>query len=1049
MVKGKPDKQREITGVIFLAVAVLLSVSYYIPSAATGVLGTVFLGLGRGLLGVAAYVLPALFLYGAFEFLRGEPRARSLRKLNHVFVMLMLAAALIQLFALDFNHFRTLAAGSDGALSASGSLRVIWQMSVRPESVPQLPTVWSGGILGALMAYGLSALAGKTGAAILLIAAMLVESVIVLGLSLSRMVSGTGAVVSRAAGKVNAAVSRSVDQQRRHRAEPSYDHIVDGALRRERAGVDIDGVDRSGDAARAAAHRGTAEDEDPAAAMLNTSPVTGPASPPAAESLHGAEPAVSRPAAGPALSGSEAGFFHVGDEDPNGAVAIGPETLSLLADFPAWNDPADPPAEPVRDPLLSQQPLFAFDADGSGRSPVVGDSRPDDTQFRTDDALFGVPDFLKPEAPETPCFYDIPEAGRPDPIPYADGLPHAGHSVSAARHAAYSAASDGEYRAAGSDFAEDARRATADQTVQPAEPDDGPDAEPFGRPAVQPPLLPLETVRQPAAEPAGAMRTETDRPVTLGTVQPAQPIRQTAARKAAPAAAGSGAGAVSGQPADAGGEKRPYVFPDIQLLNPDPSRLAGQNQHVVQDMARKLEETLSSFGVSAKVINITTGPSITRFELSPGPGVKVSKIVNLSDDIALSLAAIGLRIEAPIPGKSAIGIEIPNKETQTVMLRPLLESRQFKHAPGKLTVALGRDIPGAPVLCDLAKMPHLLIAGATGSGKSVCINCVLMSLLYKASPDDVKVILIDPKVVELSVYNGIPHLLAPVVTDPKKAANTLNWAVVEMDRRYNLFAEFHVRDMAAYNALARRDPEVRPMPLILVVIDELADLMMTAPGDVEDAIVRLTQKARAAGIHLIIATQRPSVDVITGLIKANIPSRVAFAVSSQVDSRTILDTGGAEKLLGKGDMLYYPQSSNKPIRSQGALVTDQEVERVLHAIREQNASQYDAAIADAMTAPAQPAQDGADGDGSEDDLLPTAVELFLDVGHASIALLQRRLKIGYPRASRLVDELEIRGWIGPFDGSKPRKMKLTREAWKMIKMGGTEPEDADASDALN
>lgn len=1001
MVKGKPDKQREIAGVIFLAAAILLSVSYYIPSAATGVLGRIFLGLGRGLLGVSAYVLPVLFLYGAFEFLRGQPQARSLRKLNHVFVMLMLAASLVQLFALDFDRFRILAAGADKALSASGSLKLIWEMSVRPESVPALPAVWSGGVLGALIAYGLSALAGKTGAVILMIAALLVEGVIVLGFSLSRVVSGTEAAVSRAAGKVNAAVSRSVDQQRRHREPPSYDHIVDGALRRERAGVDIDGVDRSVDAEWPAKYHGVDAEPDQAAAMLSTSPVIEPVVSQRVESSPETEPAEIRPAASPAISGSEAGFFHVGDEDPNGAVVVGPETLSLLSDFPAWNDGEDPAeAGSDRDPLLSQQPLFAFDADGSGRSPVIGDNRPDDTEFRTDAALFGVPDFLKPEAPEPPYFYDIQESVSQPSIPSVspvDGRFESDHYTAFEADVAGTAASDtGRTGEPAGDFAATGYGRSDEPMVWAEGSADGPMTDSLtGSESPQPdqiqPLLTLETVQPPA-------------------------------------------------------EKRPYVFPDIQLLNPDPGKVAGQNRHVVQDMAHKLEETLSSFGVSAKVINITTGPSITRFELSPGLGVKVSKIVNLADDIALSLAAIGLRIEAPIPGKSAIGIEIPNKETQTVMLRPLLESRQFKHAPGKLTVALGRDIPGAPVLCDLAKMPHLLIAGATGSGKSVCINCILMSLLYKASPDDVKVILIDPKVVELSAYNGIPHLLAPVVTDPKKAANTLNWAVVEMDRRYNLFAEFHVRDMAAYNALEHKEPEIKPIPLILVVIDELADLMMTAPGDVEDAIVRLTQKARAAGIHLIIATQRPSVDVITGLIKANIPSRVAFAVSSQVDSRTILDTGGAEKLLGKGDMLYYPQSSNKPVRSQGALVTDQEVERVLHAIREQNASRYDAAVADAMITPAQPEPNGGDGNGGEDDLLPTAVELFLDVGHASIALLQRRLKIGYPRASRLVDELEMKGWIGPFDGSKPRKMKLTREAWEMIKMGGAESDDTGSAD---
>ena len=414
----------------------------------------------------------------------------------------------------------------------------------------------------------------------------------------------------------------------------------------------------------------------------------------------------------------------------------------------------------------------------------------------------------------------------------------------------------------------------------------------------------------------------------------------------------------------------------------------------------------------------------------------MSRIVNLTDDLALAMAAMGVRIEAPIPGKSAIGIEIPNAETTPVTLRGLLDSSSFKKNPSPLVAALGRDIPGNPIFCDLAKMPHLLIAGATGSGKSVCINSILISILCKATPDQVKMIMIDPKVVELSIYNGIPHLLAPVVTDPKKAANTLNWAVGEMTRRYGLFAEASVRDFRGYNEdLAyRKEPEI---PLILIVIDELADLMQVASKEVEESIARLTAMARAAGIHLLIATQRPSVDVITGVIKANIPSRIAFAVSSQVDSRTILDMVGAEKLLGKGDMLYYPQSAAKPQRGQGAFVSDAEVESIIEYLKAQNLGSYDPDEAEAITSASSGGMKSAERDaGDEDELLPQAVDIVLQAGCASVSILQRRMNIGYPRAARLIDRMQEKGYIGAFEGSKPRKLLITQSQWLEIQSKG-------------
>lgn len=490
-------------------------------------------------------------------------------------------------------------------------------------------------------------------------------------------------------------------------------------------------------------------------------------------------------------------------------------------------------------------------------------------------------------------------------------------------------------------------------------------------------------------------------------------------------------------PAEPVEEEKPYIYPPIELLGKDPQTGSGGNRSEMIENARKLETTLKSFGVDAKVIQISKGPTVTRYELSPSQGVKVSKIVNLADDIALNLAASGIRIEAPIPGKAAVGIEVPNKETQSVYMRTLLESAAFKEHPSKLAFALGQDIAGNPIVTDIAKMPHLLIAGATGSGKSVCINTLITSILYKADPKEVKLLLVDPKVVELSVYNGIPHLLIPVVTDPKKASSALNWAVREMLQRYNDFAAHGVRDIKGFNKMMEeKGDEKGKMPQIVIIIDELADLMMAAPGEVEDAICRLAQMARAAGMHLIIATQRPSVDVITGVIKANIPSRLAFAVSSGIDSRTILDMVGAEKLLGKGDMLFYPSGQSKPSRLQGAFVTDQEVESIVDFLKKSSKPYYTQETIDQITS-AGKAGGGAVED--SDEFFGQAVDLILEKEKASVSMLQRQFRIGYNRAARLMDDLERHGIVGPEEGSKPRKVLITKSEWE--EMTGSVPEE--------
>ena len=485
-----------------------------------------------------------------------------------------------------------------------------------------------------------------------------------------------------------------------------------------------------------------------------------------------------------------------------------------------------------------------------------------------------------------------------------------------------------------------------------------------------------------------------------------------------------------------------YVFPPVHLLN-KPAPITAEMDSEYEQTAKKLVDTLASFGVKTRIINIAKGPTVTRYELQPEIGVRVRSIRNLADDIALSLAAKGVRIEAPIPGKEAVGIEVPNKNTAVVSIRALVESNAFTSAKSKLTTCLGVDVAGNPVYCDISKMPHMMIAGTTGSGKSVCINSLLVSILCKAKPDEVKLILIDPKKIELGVYNGIAHLLVPVVSDPKNAAGALAWSVNEMERRFALIEETGVRDIKAYNEVALRDGTREVLPHIVIIIDELADLMMTARDTVESSIARIAQKARAAGMHLVIGTQRPSVDVITGLIKANVPSRIAFTVASQVDSRTIIDVVGAEKLVGKGDMLYAPVGAMTPMRVQGAFVSDSEIESVISFLKGNSGAEYDEEIMDSIEkeaakcekskAKASDGDDelGDDGDNSlnSDPMLRPAIEIAIESGTISTSMLQRRLKLGYARAARLVDKMEALGVVSEFAGSKPRTVLISYEKY--------------------
>ena len=546
--------------------------------------------------------------------------------------------------------------------------------------------------------------------------------------------------------------------------------------------------------------------------------------------------------------------------------------------------------------------------------------------------------------------------------------------------------------------------------------------------------------KEPAYEPKATVPVRQEQPARKEA--PAKPV---AALKKDPGAVRSSSGAVgtvvTGEMYQKLHEKKPvekeYHFPPIELLKKGMAK-SGDSTRELRETAERLRQTLQTFGVKVTITDISQGPAVTRYELQPEQGVKVSKIVGLSDDIKLNLAATDIRIEAPIPGKAAIGIEVPNKENTAVALRDLLDTKEFKEFDSRLAFAVGKDIAGKTVVTDIAKMPHMLIAGATGSGKSVCINTLIMSILYKAKPDEVKLIMVDPKVVELSVYNGIPHLLIPVVTDPKKAAAALHWGVAEMTDRYQRFADFNVRDLKGYNKKleemkARGETEIpAKMPQIVIIVDELADLMMVAPGEVEESICRLAQLARAAGIHLIIATQRPSVDVITGLIKANMPSRIAFSVSSGVDSRTILDMNGAEKLLGKGDMLFYPQGYTKPARVQGAFVSDKEVSDVVEYLKNQRignvySSDIEEKIAGMGTASTG---GGADTSSDKDEYFVEAGKFIIEKDKASIGMLQRMFKIGFNRAARIMDQLSEAGVVGEEEGTKPRKVLMSMEQFE-------------------
>ena len=992
------DDTKEIVGLSLFFCAIVITLLYYLPANITGFLGEWIRGLGFGLIGTAAFMIPVFFFYAAIDFFLEKREGVAPIRIRSVIIVMICVASLFALFSMDFEYFRSLCAveGTEDKFRATKAIALLWKSGPDASLIVkdiEKTHCFPGGLLGGGIAVALNKLAGKTISILAMFVMLLSQIILMFHVSLKQTVKKTAHAIGKTATKAYnsmrapqrppqrgyGAPRQSVPAQnvyRRHSTNPNNAKSPFVNTNTETYGVPLFDVDYRNTPQRAIATQKQNQNmyRDPFAKHLPVDSKTG------FVDVSGDE------------FGADTSIDHSKLKYGNRMVSTEGSDNAPVADF-------DYDALPKNRPLMQKR-----------QEP-------------------GEPSFLRNKNTQKD-FYDL------DNGVYANG------DVSE---------NDNSYSDNYNGYDRDNYQDQYYEGMQDDLPYEITDDDPYdysNERSVRTPHISLvnDAVNEQPA-PVAESHQESPAPVPSS-----DPIRINASDdqdtgfntegriiETAKAPEPSPSFTTGRVAAYKGRRKGAYRPAPINLLAREEKQVNANNNAELQEKAHELEDALQSFGINAKVVNITHGPAITRFELTIDRGVKVSRVLSLQDDIALAMAAVSVRIEAPIPGKSAIGIEIPNKKTSAVQLRGLLETREFKEGPG-LEVPLGKDIPGKPIMCNIAKMPHLLIAGSTGSGKSVCINTILTSILCKASPDDVRMILIDPKVVELSIYNDIPHLLMPVVTDPKKASNALKWAVIEMERRYKCFAESKVRDLSGYNNFLKSQGE-QPLPLILIVIDELADLMTVAAKEVEDQISRLAAMARAAGLHLLIATQRPSVDVITGVIKANVPSRIAFAVSSGVDSRTILDSVGAEKLLGKGDMLYAPLSAPKPVRGQGAFVSDAEVESIVQYLKENYGPLYDEAIMNAVNSQnvggAQTAGGGDSGSGSdEDDLLDQAVNTVIDAGNASVSILQRRLGIGYPRAARLIDVLEQRHIIGPFEGSKPRKVLINKTDWLEMQSKG-------------
>ncbi len=985
------DTRREVTGIVLFFCAVALTLMYYLPEL-TGKAGELMRALGFGLIGRAAFMIPLFLFYASIDFFLEKRKGVAPVRVRSVIMLMVLVAAIFAVSTMDFDYFKLVCTDSDGKAKATKAISRLWE-SGYDKSLVKNPTdsglLLTGGLLGGGIATSLYTIAGRVLSILAIIVFLLSQVILIFHVSLKQTARKTASMIS------NAAANRRANPNVRRR--PEYADQYPHSQPQRRPSPDI-------------------RPQNPSALrpQVKSAGTTRNDTIKAAGTLLGYDPFNTR-----IPVDRKSGFIDVSAEEFGADTSSHPGVLSYEnrtvstegsevtadTDFSYTPTPKNAPLRQHRNkPELSflqkdSKEDFYDLGDGSEHIPFVeagvgfnnrmptNDPEPavleeDDLPYEIEDDGYGDPStdpysYHEPEVNEEAAIR--PRVRRAEPVLSDEMIEENNKRADDIRE-------DITINAGGDALKEQGFSALEGRIFEGAE----------NKPASNNPAEHIEIASTSEEKKHKVVR-----------------MRR--------------------------GAFKPYPISRLPQIGEDPVKNPNENIEL-KKKAVELEDAIQSFGINTKVINITHGPAITRFELTIDRGVKVSRILNLQDDIALAMAAVSVRIEAPIPGKSAIGIEIPNKKTYPVGIRSLLDTKAFRSGP-PLEVALGKDIPGNLIMCDIAKMPHLLIAGSTGSGKSVCINTILISILCKASPDEVKMILIDPKVVELSIYQGIPHLLGPVVTEAKKAANALREAVAEMERRYKLFAENHVRDLKGCNEVLVKKGE-RALPLILVVIDELADLMTVAAKEVEDYIARLAAMARAAGIHMIIATQRPSVDVITGVIKANVPSRIAFAVSSGVDSRTILDSVGAEKLLGKGDMLYAPVSAPKPVRGQGAFVQDDTVQEVVEYFKKNYQTEYDEDFVNAVNTGAEGSGSGAasagGGASDEDDLLNQAVEVVIDAGNASVSILQRRLGIGYPRAARLIDVLEKKKIIGPFEGSKPRKVLITRTDWLEMQSSGQE-----------
>ena len=988
---SRDTSRKEAAGIVLFFVAIAIILIFYLPVSLTGIIGSAIKSFFLGLIGVAAYAIPVYILYVALDVFFEKRQGVSGIRVRSIILLLVSVSALLALITMDMTYFEGLCLNTDGKTSALKALSLLWQSGVDANLITNhlnSGIVLPGGIVGGSIAVALFEVTGNVIGILAIVVFLLTQILLVFRVSLKATAKKTAKAISTASGKVyNSVVSHKTQRQN----DPEYQIYSGNNYARP-------------------------EPQRPRQNVGETTFIT-----------YG-EGGVIPPSATPEYPDYGASRFVQSEKNiKRGPYSEkqGPFMTNLPIDGQSGFTDVEKLTGGQIHPVQQDPGKLAYNE----KEYDVSNSEDNDADFGYITDPLNIPGAAKIKKEKKKLsfldnkkkddFYDLNPVENKAPA-------KADTDIYSGTEDPYEVEEDSE--GTGYDYQEperSVREPNIDLSMY-----NNTDKANEAVPATAAPVSGERiTINASKEDTEGYSRTEGRifKTSSANKPQPSEPSIEFAEE-------------TKQHEAQIKAQKR-----KLRNYKPAPTSCLAQDvkQRADADLEKKLkakaqqlEDALISFGIKATVVNITHGPSITRFELTLETGTKVSRVTSLQDDIMLAMAAISIRIEAPIPGKSAIGIEIPNDNPSAVQLRGLVETKEFK-AASPLTVALGRDIPGRPIYCDLAKMPHLMIAGSTGSGKSVCINSILTSILVHSSPEEVRMILVDPKVVELSVYNGVPHLIMPVITDPKKAAGALNWAVTEMQRRYKLFEDGQVRDIKSFNEKYKGNPEVEHLPLILFVIDELAELMMVASKEVETYISRLAALARAAGIHLLIATQRPSVDVITGVIKANIGSRIAFAVTSGVDSKTILDHVGAEKLLGKGDMLYAPMSAPQPVRGQGAFLSDQEVERVVDCLKTTYGSMYDESIIkdiDRATAGDEQPQGGASSGGSSsggsaDDLFAQAVQTVLEYGSASVSVLQRRLGIGYPRAARLVDELEKKKIIGPFEGSKPRKILITETEW--------------------